>query len=62
MSKNILAIGAGAGIGLAVARLFHAQGYGVGLVARNLERAGRCADAEGPRQITAALPDAVSQR
>lgn len=40
MSKNILVIGAGVGIGLAVARRFHAEGFGVGLMARTLERTG----------------------
>lgn len=36
MAKNILVIGAGAGIGLATARKFRQEGFGVGLVARTL--------------------------
>src|SRR5205807_59418 len=44
MSKTIAVIGAGAGLGQAVARRFGREGFGVALVARTAARVGALAD------------------
>lgn len=57
MSKNILVCGHGPGISNAVARRFGAEGFGVGLVARNAERLSAAAEALSASGVRAvALP------
>jgi NAD(P)-dependent dehydrogenase (short-subunit alcohol dehydrogenase family) len=45
---SLLIVGAGPGLGSAIARAFHAQGYSVGLIARDAARLERMAAELGP--------------
>ena len=63
MSKTIAVIGAGAGLGQAVARRFGGEGFGVALVARTAARVGALADELRAEGIdAAAFPCDVADR
>lgn len=63
MSKTIAVIGAGAGLGQAVARRFGREGFGVALVARTAARVGALADELRAEGIdAAAFPCDVADR
>jgi NADP-dependent 3-hydroxy acid dehydrogenase YdfG len=63
MSKTIAVIGAGAGLGQAVARRFGREGFGVALVARTAARVGALADELRREGIdAAAFPCDVADR
>jgi NADP-dependent 3-hydroxy acid dehydrogenase YdfG len=63
MSKTIAVIGAGAGLGQAVARRFGREGFGVALVSRTAARVGALADELSAEGIdAAAFPCDVADR
>ncbi|NUR24689.1 MAG: SDR family NAD(P)-dependent oxidoreductase, partial [Catenulispora sp.] len=65
---SIAIVGAGPGMGLAIARVFGAHGFDVALIARNRDKLGDLAGRLGAEGVTAAAfpadvldPDALTQ-